>query len=92
MEIIISEHKLHHPDLALEAGGKYRYLRVDRNTNTPAKITDIALLRNGDSVRFDHVKKLGYDGRSIDINQGREGDYLYLVWKSLDINGPVIKS
>ncbi|KAH8423405.1 uncharacterized protein LDX57_001164 [Aspergillus melleus] len=67
-------------DLAKGAGGKFRYLRLERGGGE--KITDIRLLRRDDEVSWDTVKSLGFDGISSDINDGRGKSFLYLVWKS----------
>ncbi|KAK1147353.1 hypothetical protein N8T08_001433 [Aspergillus melleus] len=67
-------------DLAKGAGGKFRYLRLERSGGE--KITDIRLLRRDDEVSWDTVKSLGFDGISSDINDGRGKSFLYLVWKS----------
>ncbi|PWY72994.1 hypothetical protein BO70DRAFT_399068 [Aspergillus heteromorphus CBS 117.55] len=66
-------------DLAHGAGGDYRYLRLERDGDK--KITEIRLLRRKDSVDFGTVQSLGFDAYSTDINKGRGGDFLYLVWK-----------
>ncbi|RDW65891.1 uncharacterized protein DSM5745_09630 [Aspergillus mulundensis] len=66
-------------DLAKGAGGDYRYLRLERDGG--AKISEVKLLRRGDGVDFAAVQALGFQGVSGDINEGRGGDFLYLVWK-----------
>jgi hypothetical protein len=66
-------------DLAKGAGGDYRYLRLERDGGT--KIREVRLLRRGDEADFAVVRALGFDGASDDINKGRGGDYLYIVWK-----------
>ncbi|KAL2823531.1 hypothetical protein BDW59DRAFT_163108 [Aspergillus cavernicola] len=65
-------------DLAKDAGGDYRYLRLERGGSG---ITNVRILRRKDSVDFNTVKSLGFSGFSSDINAGRGGDFLYLVWK-----------
>ncbi|PLB45807.1 hypothetical protein P170DRAFT_252922 [Aspergillus steynii IBT 23096] len=67
-------------DLAKGAGGKFRYLRLERDGHD--KITDVRLLRRDDEVKWETVKSLGFDGFTNDINDGRGKSFLYLVWKS----------
>lgn len=43
------------------------------------KIADVALWRSGDNQ---NNPPSGWDGMTMDINKGRAGDYLYLVWKT----------
>ncbi|KAL4985164.1 hypothetical protein BDW68DRAFT_165635 [Aspergillus falconensis] len=66
-------------DLAKGAGGDYRYLRLERDGGN--KIMEVRLLRRNDEADFAAVRALGFDGLSGDINEGRGGDYLYVVWK-----------
>ncbi|KAL7272896.1 hypothetical protein RUND412_004282 [Rhizina undulata] len=72
-----------HPDrseLFRSVGGKYRYIEAEkRPEEKKKKTTDVALLRSWN--RVDLKAALGYDGMSCNINEGRERDYLYLVWK-----------
>ncbi|EKM50341.1 uncharacterized protein PHACADRAFT_105609 [Phanerochaete carnosa HHB-10118-sp] len=67
------------PDLAKWAGGKYRFLRAVNDHMSPVKITQLALLRGG---YVEKVDGWGYSEKTGDINGGRWGDYLYLVWKT----------
>ncbi|KAL3430409.1 hypothetical protein BDV09DRAFT_189294 [Aspergillus tetrazonus] len=46
-----------------------------------AYITEVRLLRRNDEADSSVVRALGFDGASGDINKGRGGDYLYVVWK-----------
>ncbi|KAJ5645898.1 hypothetical protein N7490_002270 [Penicillium lividum] len=66
-------------DLASGTGGKFRYLSW-RNDGSK-KITTLQLLRRRDQVTWDTVRNLGFDGWTSDINAGRGGDFLHLVWK-----------
>ncbi|CCM06247.1 uncharacterized protein FIBRA_08496 [Fibroporia radiculosa] len=63
-------------DLAAGAGGDYRYIVLA--LRDPAKITALGLLRSSDPREVPE----GWNGSTEDINKGRKGDYLYLVWKS----------
>ncbi|KAK6526200.1 hypothetical protein TWF281_011235 [Arthrobotrys megalospora] len=67
-------------DLAKGAGGKYRYLLPEENIENEY-ITEVALWRGKlDSAPYGW--KWAYDpGVAADINSGRGGDYLYLVYK-----------
>lgn len=66
-------------NLAEGDGGKSRYTIVGKDPSAPERVTHAALLRTGDSVKGVPV---GYSGMTVDINDGRGGDYLYLCWKS----------
>lgn len=68
------------PDLAQGTGGAYRYLIPVKADNARHRITDIALLRSAHTLSFD--LGWGYQGMSADINDGRGGDWLYLLWKT----------
>ncbi|KAK7032626.1 hypothetical protein VNI00_012889 [Paramarasmius palmivorus] len=65
-------------DLAKGAGGDYRYVIPMRDPGA-RKITSARLLRSGSKQDY---PPSGFNGLSTDINQGRKGDYLYIVWKS----------
>ncbi|KAE8153778.1 hypothetical protein BDV25DRAFT_14601 [Aspergillus avenaceus] len=81
-------------DLAAGAGGDYRYLKPNKNTNTPAKISEVAMHRTPKSQYFGlaEVQKLGYDGMSDDINSGRKKDWLRIIWKTLNVTTGVVQS
>ncbi|EGX44260.1 hypothetical protein AOL_s00193g172 [Orbilia oligospora ATCC 24927] len=64
-------------DLAKGAGGDFRLLRYEYKFAGPA-IYDVALWRSGGRQC---IPPAGWDGMSVDINEGRRGDYLYIVWK-----------
>lgn len=63
--------------LSQGAGGKHRYL-VPHHVKSADKIYSMNLLRLNHAIGGAPV---GYDGSSVDINQGRDG-WLYLIWKS----------
>jgi len=67
-------------DLAAGAGGDYRYLSV--LTNSPGLptlpiINSVSLWRTGERQ---NGPPNGYSGITNDINAGRGGDYLYIIW------------
>ncbi|KAI0260945.1 hypothetical protein BC834DRAFT_898168 [Gloeopeniophorella convolvens] len=66
-------------DLAKGAGGDWRYLIPARAPGAGAFITDVRLVRR-DS--WAGSPPAGYTGQSGDINRGRKGDWLYLVWRT----------
>ncbi|KAJ3559522.1 hypothetical protein NM688_g295 [Phlebia brevispora] len=68
-----------HKDLAKGAGGAYRYLIPVQDSSVVAKIIDIAFLRSSSAVSS---PPSAYSGMTSDINQGRGGDYLYLIWST----------
>ncbi|KAF4441395.1 hypothetical protein FACUT_2703 [Fusarium acutatum] len=71
-------------DMANGAGGDYRYVITSRDLNLPTRIGDVQLWRSqDDSVSLSDVASFGWDGISTDINHGRSGAYLYLVWKNV---------
>ncbi|KAL7629517.1 hypothetical protein AAE478_001038 [Parahypoxylon ruwenzoriense] len=82
-------HRSDAQDLASGAGGDYRYLQIKRNPNIPRKVVDIAMIRSNSRQDEEFAKKLGYDGMSSDLNEGREHDWVYLVWKTVDIDDTV---
>lgn len=66
------------------------YRRVLREVDPAVKekITAVALLRQSEhlaDVSAIPAKHGIYDGMTADINQGRNGDYLYIVWKSVHV-------
>ncbi|KAK6520188.1 hypothetical protein TWF506_000471 [Arthrobotrys conoides] len=64
-------------DLAKGAGEEFRFLKYVYRFTGPA-IYDVALWRSGGRQC---IPPTGWDGMSCDINEGRRGDYLYIVWK-----------
>ncbi|KAI0265965.1 hypothetical protein BC834DRAFT_824277 [Gloeopeniophorella convolvens] len=67
-------------DLAKGAKGDFRYLIPVHTANNPQYITDLKLLRTPHSTQPD--PNSGYTGTTGDINKGRKGDYLYLIWRT----------
>ncbi|KAK7417455.1 hypothetical protein QQX98_004575 [Neonectria punicea] len=67
------------------AGGDYRYVQWSNDRNADRLITDVALWRSDDSQGG---PPNGWDGKTQDINSGRGGDYLYLVWRTNAYSGP----
>lgn len=66
-------------DLAAGTGGKFRYLAW--RTDGEKKITEVQLLRRQSPVSWDTLRSLGFQGMTDDINAGRGGDFLHIVWK-----------
>ncbi|EAU83104.1 hypothetical protein E4U22_004464 [Claviceps purpurea] len=69
-------------DLAAGAGGSNRYLIPVYDTNNKDKIYELALWRSDSYITHDKVKAAGWSGTTGDINSGRGGTYLNLVWKT----------
>lgn len=63
--------------ILLRAGGDYRYV-ITKNTGRPNKIKQVTLMD-----RALHRVPDGWSGMSIDINKGRGGRFLHLVWKTI---------
>ena len=73
----------HWPDLAKGAGGAFRHLVPIRNPRVKTKITEVALMRRESG---DHRGGgPGFVGSTIDLNQSRGGDWLYFIWKSVEV-------
>ncbi|KAF7357555.1 Variant-surface-glycoprotein phospholipase C [Mycena sanguinolenta] len=71
-------------DMASSTSGDFRYVKTSSDPNSP-KITAAALWRSpDDSVSLADVQAAGWAGMTSDINSGRSGDYLYIVWKTAD--------
>ncbi|KAG6904766.1 hypothetical protein DXG01_007322, partial [Tephrocybe rancida] len=74
-------------DLAAGAGGQYRYLVPSKqDANKEMFITDLTLVRTSNDATQDlNAGKLVWNGvpqgHTGDINHGRKGSYLYLVWQ-----------
>lgn len=64
--------------LAKGDSGKYRYL-VPRSAKGTRKIYEVGLVRLDYAIEGPPV---GYDGCTMNINSGRKGGYLYLIWKT----------
>lgn len=65
-------------DLAKGAGGEYRYLFVLKD-NGERKVRYVRLSRKEREMRFE-----GWEGTG-NINQGRKGSFLYLIWRTESI-------
>ena len=59
----------------------HRYLLPSVEPQREEKITDVCLLRTTGAA----VVPPGYNGMTIDINQGRGGSWLYLIWKTVAV-------
>ncbi len=66
-------------DLAKGAGGDFRYLIPQCNTQARAKIREIELLRSAEVIVTPPV---GWDGMTKNINIGRQKTFLYVLWKN----------
>ncbi|GJJ12688.1 hypothetical protein Clacol_006932 [Clathrus columnatus] len=67
-------------NLAKGANGKYRYLLPMINRGTKQKIIGLRLLRSSSQILS---PPKGYHGMTKDINEGRHGTYLYLIWEGI---------
>ncbi|KAL8685189.1 MAG: hypothetical protein Q9224_005920 [Gallowayella concinna] len=73
-------------DLAKGAGGKFRYLQFNQDSNTHSKFTAAALLRRaGNAPTLKDAP--GYAVMTTDINEGRKGDWLYVVFQTKEVFG-----
>ncbi|KAG6872773.1 hypothetical protein C0995_006693 [Termitomyces sp. Mi166 len=81
--VIQGEEDPRYDDLAKGAGGDYRYLIPVIRSNQQLFISELTLARSADpmndlpSIIWSSLPQ----GATGDINKGREGDYLYLVWQ-----------
>ena len=92
VEIVIQGRKdENYRDLGVGAGGDYRYLQIRKDTDRKKYITDLSLYR-GSQITWADLPKLGYHGMSKDINEGRGGGYLHILWKSMDVGAGAIES
>jgi hypothetical protein len=69
--------------MAAGAGGKWRYLDVLHDSTENKKINSAALCRKAKSqgpVTLDEAYKIGYNRVSRDINEGRGGDFLHIIY------------
>ncbi|CDF33130.1 unnamed protein product [Chondrus crispus] len=64
-------------DMAMGAGGDYRFLDIWHRRDVKEKIVDVVLW-GGQLVRIPD----GWTGMTGDLNKGRGGRYLYIVWKT----------
>ncbi|KAJ3557903.1 hypothetical protein NM688_g1217 [Phlebia brevispora] len=67
-------------NLAKGAGGSYRYLLPLRDATNDRKITNIRLLRSSSALT---TPPDGYTGMTSDLNEGRGGDFLYVIWTEI---------
>ena len=71
-----------HNDFALGTGGDNRYIIPDYSGSS--KITKVGLFRTSDNLSDDNIKsriaKSGFTHYTEDVNQGRNGNYLYVLW------------
>ncbi|PLB44202.1 hypothetical protein P170DRAFT_392296 [Aspergillus steynii IBT 23096] len=92
VQVVIQESEEEgHDDLASGAGGDYRYLLPQPQENNSNKITDVQLYRSEDSLSSDALGDMGFQGMSSDINKDRDGDYLYLLWKTIDVDATTVR-
>ncbi|PIL29718.1 hypothetical protein GSI_08156 [Ganoderma sinense ZZ0214-1] len=67
-------------NLADGTQGDFRYLILDQSLMPEAEpVTDVVLLRLGSEMTDRPAK---WDGNTGNINKGRGGTYLYLLWKT----------
>ena len=71
-------------DMAKGAGGAYRYLKQQDGRDAPVRITDVALFRSKKQQFLSVDPSNGWHESTFDINEGRGGDFLYVVWKFND--------
>ncbi|KAI1182489.1 hypothetical protein F5B17DRAFT_185212 [Nemania serpens] len=69
-------------DLAMGAGGNFRYIQASRGGSEG--ITKVGLFRVKQQLPPDEIQsrieQSGFTHYSSDMNEGRSGDYLYLLW------------
>lgn len=68
-------------DLAAGARGKYRYLKMVKESPSNKRIKSVGLLRSFKCIN--NIREFGWDECTSDINEMRHGDYLYLCWNYL---------
>ena len=66
-------------NIAKGSGGDYRYLLFNMDATTKDKVTEVALLRLGSQM---DGRPAGWNGNTTNINAGRPGEFLYLLWKT----------
>ena len=85
-DIVIQSKKIEgRDDLAKGADGKYRYVIPVPDVRERRKVVEAQLVRSGKRVAPGDVPGIvgeGWEGARRDINEGRGGDYLYLVWRT----------
>ncbi|KAF5380138.1 hypothetical protein D9615_006302 [Tricholomella constricta] len=75
--VCIDDEDKRYDDLAKDAGGQFRYLIPVKETGDDVLLTEAKLLRSSNSVDSHE-----FAGKTRDINAGRDGDYLYVVWNT----------
>ncbi|KAI0401279.1 hypothetical protein F4802DRAFT_601266 [Xylaria palmicola] len=69
-------------DLAMGAEGDFRYIQASRDGSEV--ITKVGLFRVGQELSpeeiLSRIEQSGFTHYSTDMNEGRKGDYLYLLW------------
>ncbi|GJJ12698.1 hypothetical protein Clacol_006942 [Clathrus columnatus] len=60
--------------------GSFRYILPFCNPADATKITEVRLLRSTQAVE---VPPSGYTGMTTNLNHGRKGGFLYLIWESV---------
>lgn len=66
-------------DLAKGAGGDYRFIIEESDPSNVQKIVNVWLLRSDSAI---DSPPEGYSGMTTDINKGRGGNHLYVVWRA----------
>jgi len=70
-------------DLAKGAGGDYRYLKLLRDPQSKARITEAGLWRQLNKTEGPrYPPKETYQFVTKDLNMDREGDYLFVCWNA----------
>jgi hypothetical protein len=69
-------------NLAMDTGGDFRYIQASRDGSRMA--TKVGLFRAQQKLSPEEIKsriqQSGFTHYSSDINEGRGGNYLYLLW------------
>ena len=69
-------------NIAMDAKGGFRYVQGSRGGQEG--ITKVGLFRVGKELSPEEIRERigqsGFSHYSEDINKGRQGDYLYLIW------------
>ncbi|USP80418.1 hypothetical protein yc1106_07692 [Curvularia clavata] len=73
----------HWVDMAKGAGGSFVFMELSWDQNNKQKMSDVKIIRGGDKLTIDDVRKRGYNNMSNDFNEGRGHDYVYLVWNTI---------
>lgn len=71
-----------HSNLARGAGGLYRFVVLQRNSNTDLRIEQVGLYRD-DKESNSRLKN--WDRCTENINKGRGGGFLYLCWNATSV-------